>query len=256
MVYKMPDLMPWLKQLIGFQKQLRPCLLCDSRCLQHGPTFIQLCADCRQALPYILNPCFICGIELPDGSEHGAVCAQCQQRSPLYTRCLAPFHFNTPVDSLIHGFKDNANFAYGRVMSALLAQYIDEQLQATPAPDCLVALPLHRSRLRSRGFNQSILLANTLANSLGCPLLRQALLRQKPTQDQKTLSRKQRRQNIQNAFQLSDNISFKNKHIALIDDVVTSQATVNEASRILLRKGGAARVDIYCLARVDMRRGP
>lgn len=253
MVYKCRFMNGIATRSVQMLNRLRPCLLCQSASAWYESPFTQLCHACRVDLPYILNPCFYCGIELPEGSDHGAVCAQCQQRDPVYTRCIAPFHFQPPMSALIHEFKDNGNFAFGACLAALTCQHLSDHLQDAATPDCLIPMPLHTGKLRSRGFNQSIVLASALSKQLALPMHRRLLIQSRPTQEQKTLNRKQRRRNMRDAFTLRQHEDLRDRHIALIDDVVTSQATVNEASRVLLKEGAAARVDVYCIARVDMK---
>jgi ComF family protein len=122
--------------------------------------------------------------------------------------------------------------------------------------DMIVPVPLHRSRFRSRGFNQSYLMVNGWAklagnedmSSIGNRIERQVLSRRRATLPQASLGRKQRASNIKNAFELNKQTEIVGKHVLLVDDVYTTGATVNECARVLM-DGGAGQVDVLTLAR-------
>jgi len=111
-----------------------------------------------------------------------------------------------------------------------------------------LAVPLAKDRLRERGFNQAELLAGWLAQALQLPLCRRALRRTRATPAQQELDAKTRQRNLHGAFALADGFVARGLHLALVDDVLTTGATAGEIAH-LLRQNGAARVDVYCLAR-------
>jgi len=117
-------------------------------------------------------------------------------------------------------------------------------------PEALVPVPLHRSRLRSREFDQALALARHVSQSVAIPLWADVLIRHRPTLSQVGLSATERRRNIRGAFTVQKPQCCPGKALLLIDDVYTTGATVQECAR-LLRQAGAARVDVYTLARVD-----
>lgn len=118
---------------------------------------------------------------------------------------------------------------------------------APTLPALLIPVPLHRTRLRERGYNQALVLARPLAQALGIPLRHDLLERTKATPPQTGLNAKARRRNLGGAFAIAPSIALP-AHVALFDDVMTTGATLREATRVLL-KAGVARVDVWALAR-------
>jgi ComF family protein len=115
-------------------------------------------------------------------------------------------------------------------------------------PDCLLPVPLARKRLRERGFNQAAMLARWLSNDLNIPYDEHLLLRPHETVAQQDLDAKTRQRNLLQAFALAEGAQVKGRHLALIDDVLTTGATANSLARLLM-DAGARQVDVYCLAR-------
>ena len=140
---------------------------------------------------------------------------------------------------------------YGLVppLGALLSQQFHTYWQGH-APQALVPVPLHRSKLRVREFDQALALARCLGQSIGIPVWADVLIRQRPTPSQVGLSAAERRRNIRGAFTVRKPQDCVGKTLLLIDDVYTTGATVQECAR-LLRRAGAARVEVYTVARVD-----
>lgn len=203
-----------------------------------------LCEDCEAGLPWLQPGCRRCA--LPLAADEGAICGQCLTQAPHFQRCLCPLTYEFPVDRLITGLKHHGNLRYSRLLSELwLAGVKDEALR--PAPDLLMPVPLHWRRQLRRGFNQSRFIAEDLARALDIPLL-DSLRRQRATPPQQGLSATQRRRNLRHAFALRTGTDISARHIALIDDVVTTGSTANAVAALLM-KAGARRVDVWCLAR-------
>lgn len=222
------------------------CLLC----LGYGVhSRLGVCEACRVDLPWLGLHCRQCALPL---SFADGLCGECMKSRPPFNQIVAPFLYSFPVDSLILAFKHHHQLTYGRMLALLLLDAVrfhyQEQQQAFP--DCLIAMPLHRARLAKRGFNQALELARPLARQLSIPLEHGVLLRQRATQAQQGLDARARRANLKKAFICRNPGKIANKHVALIDDVVTTATTVNEASRILL-DAGAASVSVWCVARTD-----
>ena len=133
----------------------------------------------------------------------------------------------------------------GKVMAQQIANTINT---LDELPDGLLPVPLHSSRQRERGYNQALELARPIAKQLQLPLLTQFARRPKPTPPQSSLSFQQRKQNLENAFDIV--ASVKGMHIAIIDDVMTSGSTVNALAK-KLKQAGAQRVSIWCLCRSE-----
>jgi ComF family protein len=150
---------------------------------------------------------------------------------------------------LITRFKHSAKWPLGRLLAELLAQFLqhrfDEDLER---PDLLVPVPLAAKRLRQRGFNQAAMLARWLSAGLDIPCDETLLRRIQDTSAQQDLNADARKKNLRNAFALSPDASIKGRHLALVDDVLTTGATAQALARLLV-DAGAARVDVYCLAR-------
>jgi ComF family protein len=160
--------------------------------------------------------------------------------------------YASPADRLISQFKFNANFAAGLALGEVLALGFKRHCDFHGYPDALIPIPLHQLRLKKRGFNQALELAKQLSYSTGIPILNNTLTRTKNTVPQTEIKRAGlRKSNLKKAFTCIDLLSHGNaKHIALVDDVVTTGATLNEAARALFI-GGAARVDCFCIARAN-----
>lgn len=158
---------------------------------------------------------------------------------------MAVFSYQFPVDKLIQEFKYRHHFALANAFAEQLARCI------TVRPDCLVAMPLHPTRLRERGFNQSHELAKCLAQRLDIPLLPHACQRVRDTAPQASLKWKERSKNIRHAFTCNEEV--RGKHVAVVDDVITSGASLNELATAL-RKAGASEVSNWVVART-VRRG-
>jgi ComF family protein len=157
------------------------------------------------------------------------------------------FHFKYayPVDHFIRALKFRGERVFARVLGELLAR--EHRSRGWDLPDCIVPMPLHVSRLRERGFNQSLEIARFAAASLGARVDAQSLVRRIATREQSGLSLEARRKNVRGAFEVVR--PLPPGRIALLDDVVTSGSTAHAAARALL-DGGADEVEIWAAARV------
>jgi len=180
----------------------------------------------------------VCATPLPSGE----VCGRCLQHPPAYTRTVAAFRYEFPLDSLIKALKFDEQLILANFLADALASKI------TVRPDCLIALPLHPARLRERGFNQSHLLSGRLAQTMALPLLTQTALRVRDTPPQSTLPWRSRSRNVRKAFALSPKADVRGKHVAIVDDVMTSGASLDALAH-LLKDAGAAEVSAWVVAR-------
>ena len=217
------------------------CLLCGAR----GQGALSLCAACAADMPRNATCCAHCALPLETPSP---LCGRCIRHAPPWDAAWVPFRYEWPLAQLEARFKFGADLAAGRTLSLLW-----RASQAPHAlPDAIVPVPLHHSRLRKRGYNQALELAKPLAKHFGIPLLRDGLRRSRATHAQTELTAIQRRRNVRGAFEAH----FEGKapeHVAVLDDVFTTGATLAECARVL-KRAGAARVDVWALARAPARR--
>lgn len=238
-----------LQQIFGLIQRVvnwRPasaCLLCDAT--SDNPP-LAICSGCEADLPWLGAHCDVCALPL---THSGLTCGECLKRPPAFTRVEAPWRYGFPVASLINRFKHRGHMPYGRLMADLLAQHVQHAFdQGLPRPDRLIAVPLAKKRLRLRGFNQAQLLSCWLTEHLNIASLDHVFIRIDDTPAQQQLDAKARKRNLRHAFTLQPEAQVDGLHLAIVDDVLTTGATAEMLSRLLLR-AGAARVDVYCLAR-------
>lgn len=230
-------------------QRLIPCLctLCASRLNRTDQA--NLCDYCRLSLPHLSAPfCRCCALPLHSRAE---LCGHCLRKHPAFTLALIPFRYEFPLDRLLQGFKYQRHLYQGLALANLQLAYLQATLadNQTLRPDALVPVPMHWRRRWQRGFNQAEELARHLGKGLQLPLV-QAITHNGRSHSQQGLSRDERLGNLKRAFGLKPNCSrlIKGKHLALVDDVVTTGATAACLSQLLI-KAGAARVDIWALAR-------
>jgi ComF family protein len=230
-------------RVLRFLLPLR-CLLCGDR----GADGIDLCAGC--AGDFTLNhPCCPrCALPLKAAAP---LCGRCLARDPVFTAAWAPFLYTHPLDLLEARFKFRRDLAAGRVLAERMATRAHVDAPALPA--LIVPVPLHLSRLRERGYNQALELGVPLARSLGIPLRHDGLIRTRATPPQTGLDAKARRRNLRAAFAVTQHAQWPS-HVVLLDDVMTTGATVREAAKTL-KRAGVARVDVWALARAPTSRG-
>lgn len=229
-------------------------VLCPPRCLvcrEPGAAQRDLCRDCTDALPWNRSACGRCAIPLPalpsgDGNANAdaPLCGACLQRAPPLDAVHAAFVYAFPLDRLLPRFKFHRDLAAGR----LLAQGMAEAFRTLPRPDALIPIPLHRARLRARGYDQALELAKPLSQALGIPLHERALSRIRHTSPQSELDARGRRRNLRGAFAVDARAALP-AHVVLIDDVMTTGATLHAAA-VALRRAGAMRVEAWVCARV------
>lgn len=229
------------RRLRHFVLPLR-CLLCGAA----GADGIDLCADCAAELPRNRSCCMRCALPLATPAQ---LCGECQRRTPPWDAAWAPFRYGWPLDRLESRYKFGADLAAGRVLSTLWRR---EPSPIEP-PQLLLAVPLHLGRLRERGYNQALELARPLARDLDVPLRHDVLQRIRRTDAQTELDAVGRRRNVRGAFALRASIALP-AHVAILDDVMTTGATLAECAHVL-RRAGVSRVDVWALARAPSPRG-
>ena len=208
-----------------------------------------LCWDCRGALAVISAPfCSVCGEPVYGSIDHDYVCHGCVTHPPGYRRARAAIHYDDHGKRLVIQFKYNQALWLQSLLVELLASALQSHY-ADEAYDGLCAVPLHPVKRRERGYNQSMLLARALSRRVGIPLLGQRSLRRvRPTPSQTRLTARQRLTNVKGAFATSRPDEWTGKRLLIVDDVMTTGATVGACARVLM-DAGARSVDVITVAR-------
>lgn len=227
-------------------------LLLPPRCLSCGETVAEpgaLCGGCWPHLTFIAPPiCAICGFPFDYDPGTDAICGDCLREPPPFEHARTVLKYDEHSRDLVISFKHrdrtDAGPAYGKWMARAGAEILAEA-------DLIIPVPLHRRRLISRRYNQSAELCHALSRETGVPHNPDLLMRTRSTPTQGRLTRTERERNVRGAFGLRPNagLSLQGRRVVLVDDVLTTGATVNSCARTLLR-GGAAAVDVLTLARV------
>jgi ComF family protein len=208
------------------------CLLCGADADE-----AQICAPCDEELPRLTSKrCAVCAMPLASG----AVCGACLDSPPQYQRVVAPFCYRFPLDALIQAYKYGGRLAHARVLGAALAAVV------APDVDVIVPMPLAPRRLAERGYNQALEIARVVASATRLPLLPLACRKVVETPPQAALPWKERARNVRRAFVCDADV--RGKRVAVVDDVLTTGATLNELARVL-RKAGAIEVAGWVVAR-------
>jgi ComF family protein len=203
----------------------------------------EVCASCRASLPWNRISCPRCA--LPLRSSHAHPCGNCGSEPPQQDAALAPFRYETPIAQAIAGLKYHARFGEARWLGAAIAEAAAQR--DDPLPDLLIPVPLHASRLRERGYNQALELARGIRRVLPIAIDWRSAQRTRPTADQIGQKAVDRRREVRGAFAVGP--AVRGRHIALIDDVMTTGSTVDALARAA-RATGAARIEVWVAARV------
>ncbi len=197
-----------------------------------------LCAACDADLPRLPQArCAVCALPLASGS----VCGACLDHPPRFDRVTAVFAYSFPVAALIHAFKYGGNLSVAGVLGQALGHAV-----AAECVDVIVPMPLSDKRLRSRGFNQAHEIARRIGRLTGIPVASGICRKTVDTQPQAALPWKERAKNVRGAFVCDADLS--RQKVAVIDDVMTTGATLNELARNL-RRAGAVEVHGWIVAR-------
>ena len=218
------------------------CLLCGDA----GVRGRDLCAACFGELPWNRRPCPRCAAPLPPDAED-RLCGNCLKSLPAWDEARSPLTYAYPVDRLVQRFKFDGDLPVGRLLAELLADYL---AAGSERPDCIVPVPLHPARLKERGFNQAVELARPIGRRLKIPVRLDLCERVRATDVQSKLDAVERKKNLRGAFAVKGSVD--GKHIAILDDVVTTGTTV-EALTQALKDAGAKKVRVWCVARAGLQ---
>jgi ComF family protein len=220
------------------------CLICDTVVVAQGT----LCLECWNKVRFITDPfCACCGEPFDFTIGKDALCGGCLHERPPYGRGRSVFRYDEHSRALVLKLKYADQLHLSVIYGQWLTNFSKELIAVS---DVIIPVPLHYWRFIGRRYNQSAILANALSKQCALPVLPDGLKRIRSTQPQPGLTRKQRRDNVKGAFIAHPRHieQIKGKTVLLIDDVMTTSATIHECSRVLL-KAGAMQVNVLTLAR-------
>ncbi len=208
-----------------------------------------LCDECWEDIHWIVPPyCGQCGTPLPEHLPHEILCGNCRNQ-PQASMRRSLVLYRGAIREAIHLFKYDGKRIFAKYFSEMIERR-SACLYELGSHDGILPVPLHKKRYRERGFNQSEILAKSVASILNTPILEDLLIRTRNTVPQSSLdSPVERRDNLRGAFRVESPESTRGLRLLLVDDIYTTGATVKEATRTLLR-AGAAEVDVFTLSKV------
>jgi ComF family protein len=230
------------------------CVLC-----RDAAAGMDLCIDCLNDLPWLHSTCRLCGIDLPasippsdalnNALANPRICGACSKEPPQIDRTISALRYEFPVAEMVATMKFGKQICFARVLGELLTIRIQELSTGGDliVPDLLVPVPLSHSRQFRRGFNQSEVIASSVARVLHIPVENFLIKRIRNTAPQSGLKRTARQQNIRGCFRVN-NSQLAGKHIAIIDDVITTGSTVAEITRVL-KKNKVGNIQVWSVAR-------
>jgi len=203
-----------------------------------------LCASCREQVLPVPNPCHQCG---QPNLLTGLICPACRLNPPVWQKMMAPLQYRGITREYLLQLKSR-EATY--LADCLCRQSLQRLRQSWPRPQVLLPVPLHRKRLLERGYNQAREIARIWSAMLDIPVDRRALTRVRSTLPQSGLSANQRVNNMRQAFDYSPGFDYR--HVAVVDDIITTGSTASEITR-LLHRAGVEYVEVWALARAYRR---
>ena len=205
------------------------CPICD----EIIPDNIKICHGCATIPRRIANPrCMKCGKHIENPNDK--YCRDCERKPGAFVRGVSAFEYDSVHDSIFR-FKNAGRPEYADYYADRIVAYEGDNIRDFEA-DALIPIPLHPSKLKKRGYNQSELIADELSKRLGIPVEKGILVRTRKTKEQKKLTDSERQKNIVGAFHIAQN-GVKLLNVVLVDDVYTTGSTIDEAARTLLASG-------------------
>ncbi len=227
-------------------------LLYPRRCMGCGvsspETFRYVCWDCWSDAARVEPPfCALCGDPVAGAVDHDFICYSCSAETPAFDGARSAVRYDGVVGEALRQLKYEKALWLAPDMAKLLHNCVDAEYPGCTF-DLLVPVPLHHVRRRTRGYNQSAILAHELGRRIGSPVASRLLKRIRPTATQTNLTAKQRLSNVVGAFQHGREKRLAGRRVLLVDDVMTTGATVNACAKTL-KEGGAASVHVVTAAR-------
>jgi ComF family protein len=217
------------------------CVLC-TRPVTHK--IQNICLGCEQDLPILPDSCVKCAQSVSGGVK---LCGACLSQPPPFDFTYALFPYQPPITFLITGLKFKHKLAYAKALGELMASQISGRWYVGKTlPDVIIPMPLHPLRLRERGFNQALEIVRPVSRKLGIPVDFLGTVREKHTERQSGLLAKERKVNVAGAFKVIGD--YKGKHVAVMDDVMTTGETMGAFCREL-KAQEPGQIDVWCCAR-------
>lgn len=226
-----------------------PCILCG----EPSPFKLKLCQHCLEDLPINSSSCIQCALPLPITLANVEMrqslrCGECIAKPPPFTLTQTPYRYDFPVSTMIQHAKYHNQRYLLKPLCTQFASVLEQHLKTRTSPDFLIPVPMHAEKLKQRHFNQSHYICQILSKKLLIAENTHILQKIKTSKSQAKLNRTERLKNLKETFALANAQILKGKHVALIDDVMTTRATAETCARLLL-DNGAGSVEIWCLAR-------
>ena len=215
------------------------CILCG----QTADLPVELCTPCKKSLLNRSKSCPRCGLEF---SFEEKTCSKCLIRPPVFDHCESVLGYTLEAGQLIRQLKYNQKTSVAHVMSYLMAEHLQAHLEVLP--EVIIPMPIHRNRLYRRGFNQTMEIAKYLGLILDIPVDYKCCQRTKQIESQTGLGISERRNNVRGVFRMLREVNYK--HVAILDDVVTTGATAEELTRVL-KMSGVKNVEVWCCVRTE-----
>lgn len=236
------------KILTGIADLIFPprCATCGELLEQHGP--LPFCPPCMAGLRFIGSPlCPRCGAPFPAAEREDHLCGECLITQRPYAVARSVGRYEETLLTAIHRFKYRGRTGIGDLLGGMMADFADALWDMTLF-ERILPVPLHKRRLRERGFNQAVILARALERRFGIPLDFTLLKRDRFTPPQVGLDRKERSANVRGAFRVTHPERIAGRRLLLVDDVYTTGSTLSECARVLI-KAGAEAVAVLTMAR-------
>lgn len=223
----------------------RACAGCGK---EVGQESLYLCWDCLARI-FVIHPpcCRICGDPVEGSVEDNFLCSSCSRKKPFFDIAKSAVRYTGIFQKLLQDFKYHGATWLSHDFASLMLACLRTHL-STADIDIITCVPLYHAKERERSYNQAHLLAKGIVKHFRKPLLHNMVCRTRPTQSQTHLTSSERVANVNNVFAVKKISRVKSRRVLLIDDVMTTGATVNECSRVL-KKAGAEKVLVLTLAR-------
>lgn len=226
------------------------CCLCEQKL--NNPSDIALCHHCYAYFSYVQNACEGCGINL-ENDINDTFCGRCLSKPRSHYRTICGFWYKEPIRTLIRNFKFNQQLYLTPILTQLMTKKISQYYTENNLeyPTHIIPMPIHPKRLKERGYHQVHELAKMLSKAFNIPINLNACQRVKHTTPQSDLPFQERKKNVQSVFQAK---KIASKHIALLDDVITTGETISALSSAFINQNPGLLIDVWSVARTKIEK--